>query len=209
MKYALSCIASAVLLLAAELPQAPAQTSVAFATIARGAHSAILDPTELAIRTASEWATLWRRHTLGIPEARTAPPAVDFFREMVVAVFAGQVPAGTHLTILKIFPQGNRLIVESQLRGPARRTGTRRCASCDSVPHRPASTFTIARGLHHDQDRGPRLAIPSAQDRRGYSLFPCCRRLVGRALVLRRASAQPTPAPVADRRRSPSCASWY
>src|SRR3990172_1924139 len=119
MKYALSCIASAVLLLAAELPQAPAQTSVAFATIARGAHSAILDPTELAIRTASEWATLWRRHTLGIPEARTAPPAVDFFREMVVAVFAGQVPAGTHLTILKIFPQGNRLIVASQLRGPA------------------------------------------------------------------------------------------
>jgi len=91
MKYALSCIASAVLLLAAELPQAPAQTSVAFATIARGAHSAILDPTELAIRTASEWATLWRRHTLGIPEARTAPPAVDFFREMVVAVFAGMI----------------------------------------------------------------------------------------------------------------------
>ncbi len=38
-----------------------------------------------------------------------------------------------------------------------RRTGTRRCASRDPVPHRPASTFTIARGLHHDQGHEPRL----------------------------------------------------
>lgn len=136
MKYALSCIVSAVLLLGAGFPQAPAQGSVAFATIARSAQSGIVDPTELAIRTASEWAALWGRHTRGSREARTAPPAVDFSREMVAAVFAGEVPAGTHLAILKIFSQGNRLVVESQLRGPA---------GPEPVDVPPVTPFHIAR----------------------------------------------------------------
>lgn len=45
----------------------------------------------VAVDSAAQWLELWSRHS-GI--AQSAPPEVDFSREMVVAVFLGQRPRG-------------------------------------------------------------------------------------------------------------------
>ncbi|HEV3485198.1 MAG TPA: protease complex subunit PrcB family protein [Vicinamibacterales bacterium] len=43
----------------------------------------------VVVRTAADWAELWKEHT-----GTANPPAVDFTRTMVVAVFAGMRPSG-------------------------------------------------------------------------------------------------------------------
>ncbi len=106
------------ILLGLGLSAVQAQEPVAFTTISQGSESGIHAPTELVIRTASEWRALWHRHTAGTPQTRTVPPAVDFSREMVVAAFAGEVPRSSRLAILKIFPNAGRLVVLVRLRGP-------------------------------------------------------------------------------------------
>ena len=53
-------------------------------TIAKGAQSNVDAPRQAVARTPAEWTALWRTH-----EYDKAAPAVDFSREMVVAVFMG------------------------------------------------------------------------------------------------------------------------
>jgi hypothetical protein len=68
-----------------------------------------IDRAEQAVaRTDAEWQTLWRRHAPG----RT-PPAVDFARQTVVAVFLGSRPSGgyqVHITGTRL--EGNTLVVQ-------------------------------------------------------------------------------------------------
>jgi len=66
---------------------------VSFKTIAKGARSGVREPSQIVIRSQSEWQKLWRQHT----STSTAPaplPAVDFDKEMVAAVFLGEKPTG-------------------------------------------------------------------------------------------------------------------
>jgi hypothetical protein len=58
-------------------------------TIDKGAQSNIDSPRQAVARTPAEWHALWRAHDGGRPV-----PAVDFSREMAVAVFMGSRPTG-------------------------------------------------------------------------------------------------------------------
>ncbi len=83
---------------------------VPFTTIALGSQSGIRTRSEVVIRTPSEWQTLWQKHMAGLPQA-PARPAVDFSRDMVIAVFAGEVPAHTRVSIQTMTYQKDRLAV--------------------------------------------------------------------------------------------------
>lgn len=93
------------LLLIAALLQAPAP---AFRSIDRGQQSNIDDAKRVVVRTAAEWTALWRVHAPDRPK-----PAIDFSREMVVAVFMGSRPtAGFGIALAGVRQEGAGLVVE-------------------------------------------------------------------------------------------------
>jgi hypothetical protein len=90
--------------------QAPAMT---FTTIARGESSRIEESREAVARTAAEWSALWKAHG-------GKPPAVDFSRAMVVAVFLGSRPTAGHaVEITRIEKRDADLVVTYRERRPA------------------------------------------------------------------------------------------
>lgn len=85
-------------------------------TIARDSMSHADSPRQVAARTATEWAALWRLHA-GDAKA----PAVDLKSRTVVAVFLGSRPsAGYAVEITGTRQQGGVLIVEWRERQPER-----------------------------------------------------------------------------------------
>jgi hypothetical protein len=80
---------------------------VPFETIARGDHSGIERMREVVVRTAAEWAALWKQHA---PEQ--AVPDVDFAKWMVVGVFGGEFATGGHpIAITGVESEGAGLVV--------------------------------------------------------------------------------------------------
>lgn len=92
-----------VLLLAMSLQTTP----IPFKTIATGADSRIEAPRTAVVRTASEWAALWKEHGGSGP-----PQAIDFNETMVIAVFAGTKPsAGYSVEIARIQGREGEVVV--------------------------------------------------------------------------------------------------
>jgi hypothetical protein len=73
------------LLIMAALQQAPPPVR----TLVKGPMSGIDAPRQVAVRSAAEWAALWKDHG-----AREPLPVIDFSREMVVGVFLGTRSTG-------------------------------------------------------------------------------------------------------------------
>ncbi len=90
------------------------EPSLPFVTLTAGDRSGIRVPTQVVVRTATEWQILWRKHSAGLTEA-TGTPRVDFTREEVIAVFAGKVESSTRMSILRITRQADRLVVLVQM----------------------------------------------------------------------------------------------
>ncbi len=107
-------LAVAILLLTVNSARSAAPSSIPFVTIAQGDQSGIHVYTEAVARSTPEWRTLWLRHAAGSPRVQLAP-AVDFSRDMVVAVFAGEVPDHTRVAILKIDQETSRLVALVQI----------------------------------------------------------------------------------------------
>jgi hypothetical protein len=84
----------------------------------RGSQSGILAPLATVARSAEEWEALWSRvRAGGLPTP--AMPKVDFSREMVIAVFAGECPTGGYtITIEELAVWGNELQVLVRQAGP-------------------------------------------------------------------------------------------
>ena len=76
--------------------------------------SGIDAPRTAVVRSADEWTALWKDH------ARSAKaPAVDFSREMVVAVFLGTKPSGGYsVEIAQIEKRDNEVLVTYRERQP-------------------------------------------------------------------------------------------
>lgn len=75
---------------------------VPFVTVDRGFNSGIRERKLLAVKTQKEWKDLWQAHT-AITTPPKSLPAVDFEKEMIVAVFSGEKPSGGYrIEILKI-----------------------------------------------------------------------------------------------------------
>src|SRR5712691_13210911 len=76
-------------------------------TIEKGDQSNIEDAKQVLVRTEAEWMRLWQQHSPDRPR-----PAVDFSREMVVAIFMGSRPnAGFSTAVLSTTAANGALIV--------------------------------------------------------------------------------------------------
>ena len=76
-------------------------------TIEKGDQSNVDDAKQVLVRTEAEWAKLWLQHSPDHPR-----PAVDFSKEMVVAVFMGSRPnAGFSTTITSATAANGALVV--------------------------------------------------------------------------------------------------
>jgi hypothetical protein len=86
----------------------------------RGSQSGIEVQRQVTVRDRDEWASLWRAHA-----GRRTAPAVDFSREMVVAVFLGSRPtAGFTVEIAGYRDSGNDVTVLYREMAPSRDTIT-------------------------------------------------------------------------------------
>ncbi len=84
-------------------------------TIEKGAQSNVDDRLTASARTESEWAALWKKHNYDKPA-----PAVDFSKEMVVAVFMGSRPtAGFTVEITSAAERAGKLVIAYRERSPA------------------------------------------------------------------------------------------
>jgi len=78
-----------------------------FVTVQRGDLSGIEERREAVVRTAAEWAALWKQHQPG-----QKPPAIDFTRSMVAGVFLGSRPTGGYtLEVTAVQREGADLVV--------------------------------------------------------------------------------------------------
>jgi hypothetical protein len=98
-------------------PLAWAAQPVAFTILAQGNHTGISTFSQGVVRSPNEWAALWLRHAAGTRMA-TVPPAADFSRNMVIAVFFGKGPAGRRTAIWDIVERDSQLVVLVQMIGP-------------------------------------------------------------------------------------------
>ena len=107
---------AALLIAAAFLQQPPTPAQMAHRmileapstrTIEKGDQSNIDDARQVLVRTEAEWTKLWQQHAPDHPR-----PAVDFSKEMVVAVFMGSRPnAGFSTTITSAMAANGALLV--------------------------------------------------------------------------------------------------
>ena len=82
--------------------------------VSRETMSMVEEPKQAVVRSAAEWAALWRQHAGGKPL-----PAVDFGSRMVVAVFLGtRSSAGFAADITGVREANGVLVVQWQERRP-------------------------------------------------------------------------------------------
>ena len=85
-------------------------------TIDRGTQSNMDAARQVVVRSEADWTKLWRQHA---PDRK--PPAVDFGKEIVVAVFAGSKPtSGYEVAIVAMREASGGLVVDYQETQPAR-----------------------------------------------------------------------------------------
>ncbi len=83
---------------------------VPFTTLAMGEQSRIRQAETVVVRDGKQWAALWQRHADGAER-----PAVDFGRDMVIAVFLGQRPSGGYgVRIRDVREEPERITVHVQ-----------------------------------------------------------------------------------------------
>jgi hypothetical protein len=113
-----ACFAGLACLMVFESPAgAGAQISsdhpVPFVMVVEGKVSRVRVPERLVVRDDATWLTLWRRHAG--PDSGP-PPLVNFDRDMVIALFAGQASDSTVVAVTKIAATLDGLEVRYTLR---------------------------------------------------------------------------------------------
>lgn len=88
--------------------QTPAGSPVPFVTIAAADISHMHEPGQLVIRDQAGWADLWRRVA---GPGGPPPPPVDFHRDMLIGVFAGQISEPATVAISRIMRTSDRLVI--------------------------------------------------------------------------------------------------
>ena len=66
---------------------------VSFQTVAKGFRSGIRESLQTVARSQSDWEDLWRKHVSNQTNP-PPPPAIDFTKDIVAAVFLGERPTG-------------------------------------------------------------------------------------------------------------------
>lgn len=89
-----------------EARSVPTPVVVSFTELARGAHSKVLTRTNYLITSTSEFEKLWQ-----MVDAKGKAPVVDFTKDSVVAVFAGQVMTGGYsISVSKVTDAEKRTV---------------------------------------------------------------------------------------------------
>jgi VWFA-related protein len=97
-------------------PGAPVVVPIQPTTLAGDQMSAIANPRQAVAKTAAEFEALWRAHSPGRPV-----PAVDFSKNMVIAVFLGSRPSsGYDVQITSVRHEGEAMVVTWAERRPGR-----------------------------------------------------------------------------------------
>jgi hypothetical protein len=92
-----------------------AQGTVPMRTVEKGATSNVDSARQTVARTQAEWTALWKAHEYDRPA-----PAIDFTKEMVVAVFMGSRPtAGFAIEIVSVAERSGGLVVTYKETKPA------------------------------------------------------------------------------------------
>lgn len=108
----------------ADSAPSPSSESLQFTTLARGAHSGVVEARALVLRDAASFAALWAEHS-AIVEPAPELPTVDLEKEMVIAVFSGmRRSSGYELEIEKVVATTNEILVLYRERGPDPSGGT-------------------------------------------------------------------------------------
>ena len=66
---------------------------VSFRSVGKGYRSGVRAPLQVVARSQNDWTALWRQHVSDDLSSRP-PPAIDFEKEVVVALFLGEKPTG-------------------------------------------------------------------------------------------------------------------
>jgi hypothetical protein len=86
-----------------------------FVSLDQGISSGIADSREVIVQSERDWETLWKRHAPTGPP----PPPVNFAKEQVIGVFAGQRPtAGYRVEITKVERESDGLTVVYRIESP-------------------------------------------------------------------------------------------
>ncbi|MFC0250805.1 protease complex subunit PrcB family protein [Massilia consociata] len=86
---------------------------VAFTTVVGEGFSNITAPRQVVVKDGAAWAALWAEHS----KTRIAAPEVDFSRQMLVGVFAGDVDSGCKtVSVLHVGTRDGRMVVEYEER---------------------------------------------------------------------------------------------
>src|SRR5437763_16107770 len=79
--------------------------------LATGGHSGVTRPEERVARTAEAFQTAWDEYAAHI-QPKPPLPAVDFRKEMVLAIFMGQRPtSGYSIAVTAVMPTEKALVV--------------------------------------------------------------------------------------------------
>ena len=79
-------------LIATEIAMKPT-LPVSFRSVGKGYRSGVRAPLQVVARSQNDWTALWRQHVSDDLSSRP-PPAIDFEKEVVVALFLGEKPTG-------------------------------------------------------------------------------------------------------------------
>lgn len=91
---------------------------VTFQSVGKGYRSGVRAPMQIVIRNQSEWEAIWHQHVGSDSNSRPAP-AIDFDKEIVVALFLGDKPTGGFdVRISRAEQSNNTLTILYQERSP-------------------------------------------------------------------------------------------
>jgi hypothetical protein len=103
-------------------------------------YSGVPEARTALVSDATAWADLWGSHKQG-QDVAAYPPTIDFSRQMVVAVFAGErADSCSAVLIQKVYRTTNRLVVEYTEPQPDP------SAVCSAVITHPSQMVAIPRG---------------------------------------------------------------
>jgi hypothetical protein len=74
-------------------------SEVTFQTVSKGSRSGVREPRQVVLRNQAEWKILWGQH-VSVDANPAPPPAIDFAKELVAAVFLGEKPTGGYDTAI-------------------------------------------------------------------------------------------------------------
>lgn len=95
---------------------AQAGAPVVFTPVVTDGTSGVATPRRVVIKDEAAWRRLWAEHTAARDPAPDLPQ-IDFTRQMLVAVFAGERPGGCHSTaVLRIGADAGKLLVQYEER---------------------------------------------------------------------------------------------